>query len=83
MHHLCQRMNPGIGTTGTHDAKWCTGNARQGALKRILHGIAIRLRLPAGKTCAIIFESQRNPHGLNADTKTVSSRNPIKILSRK
>ena len=39
-----------------------TGNLAQRILQRVLHGLSVRLALPAAKRAAVILHTQCDPH---------------------
>ncbi len=63
MHDLRRRVHTGIGTPGSHagDRRACNGAQRQ--FQRILNTTTVRLRLPAAKGVARVFEPQSDAHG--------------------
>ena len=62
MHHLKRRMHTAVGTSGRNDCDTLPGDFGQRAFESILHSAAVRLRLPAVKWRAVVFESERDTH---------------------
>ena len=55
-------MHAGVGTAGSDNADWVTGDLADGVLERILDATARRLRLEAAERASRVFDRQRDAH---------------------
>ena len=64
MRHLSEGVNPGIRSARSVDAHLLAAeNLRKSALHEILHGLSMRLALPAAKRAAIVGKKEAESHG--------------------
>lgn len=61
MHHLTERMYPGIGAPGANGTGRAAQKLRERALEMILHATAAGLTLPAAVGRAAVTQTQRDP----------------------
>jgi hypothetical protein len=57
VHDLRPGVHAAIGPAGGGDADRIAGDRRERRLERILDGAAARLRLPAEKAAAVVFDA--------------------------
>jgi hypothetical protein len=72
-------MRPGrriapVSVTGRGDGDFLAGDGRQRRFQRVLHAAALRLRLPAAKADAAIFQTQYDSHATTHEAITTSKQ---------
>jgi hypothetical protein len=70
MYDLCKRMHTRVGTARANGAHALCRNASQRVFERILHRAARRLRLPAAKAAAVVFNAKCDSHRGTGPQKT-------------
>lgn len=73
---LRQRMNAGVGASGTDGRHPMAGKCRQGNFHQILDRIAGGLGLPTGKSGTIVGQTERHPHGRRRTTIRLPNARP-------
>jgi hypothetical protein len=62
MHHLRQRVDPRIGTSGGMDPDRFRANPAKRVFQHRLNRPPAALPLPAGEGAAVVFDAESDPH---------------------
>lgn len=60
MDHLPQRMHAGVGAACHGGRQGHAGKLAQRRLEHVLHGVAVRLRLPSRKRGTVVLDAERD-----------------------
>ena len=80
MRALCERMDPGVGSSGPVHAHGSAGDTLKCALDMILNSVAMRLALPAGERRTVVGDDQFQ--SLHHGTLVIGDQLPA-VISKK